>query len=45
MFFGKAAGVNGHTSPVLNSLTFHALDMDDLNGAAWNEAAQGTARF
>lgn len=32
LFFGKAECNSCHTGPALNSMTFHALGMEDLNG-------------
>lgn len=32
LFFGKAACVDCHTGPALNSMSFHALGMDNLDG-------------
>ena len=32
LFFGAAGCVDCHTGPALNSMTFHALGMDDLRG-------------
>ena len=34
LFFGKAACSSCHTGPALNSMTFHALGMNDLDGSA-----------
>ncbi len=34
LFFGKAQCSSCHTGPALNSMTFHALGMNDLDGAA-----------
>lgn len=34
LFFGKAQCSSCHTGPALNSMTFHALGMMDLDGAA-----------
>ena len=33
LFFGKAGCVDCHTGPALNSMTFHALGMRDLEGS------------
>jgi cytochrome c peroxidase len=33
LFFGEAGCVSCHTGPALNSMTFHALGMTDLDGA------------
>ncbi len=33
LFFGKAGCVECHNGPALNSMTFHALGMNDLDGA------------
>ncbi len=33
LFFGKAECVKCHTGPALNTMTFYALGMDDLNGS------------
>lgn len=33
LFFGKAGCVDCHTGPALNSMTFYALGMNDLDGA------------
>lgn len=33
LFFGKAECVSCHTGPALNSMTFHALGMNDLDGS------------
>ena len=32
LFFSKARCVNCHTGPALNSMTFHALGMPDMQG-------------
>jgi len=37
LFFGKAGCVSCHTGPALNSMTFYALGMNDLDGA-WDMA-------
>jgi cytochrome c peroxidase len=33
LFFGKAGCVDCHTGPALNSMSFHALGMNDLDGS------------
>lgn len=33
LFFGKANCVSCHTGPALNSMTFHAMGMNDLDGS------------
>ncbi len=42
LFFGKAACVDCHTGPALNSMTFYALGMPDLSGPGVFGPVEGT---
>lgn len=44
LFFGKAGCVACHTGPALNSMTFYALGMNDLDGA-WDVTRVNLAPF
>jgi cytochrome c peroxidase len=44
LFFGKAGCNTCHTGPALNSMTFHAMGFNDLDGS-WNAGAVDLTRF
>jgi cytochrome c peroxidase len=44
LFFGKAGCAGCHTGPALNSMTFHALGMNDLDGS-WDRGRVDLAPF